>query len=207
MLPIQLPMEETYARAVETLGGLKVPERAQWIRVMVLEMSRIAAHLFMVGGHHAATLGLYTSMFWGVALRDLLLDRFEELTSARIYHMHITMPGGVRRDLPGGFLDRLAVVLDLCIGCGTYAATRDNHAIHMVTIPDLPSNHGTKSHRPAIDYGRCCCWCCVPCAWTSAPLALLPCRGSTFMSASTRTPSSILPDKTSMHHRAFPYLS
>ncbi|KAF0117907.1 MAG: NADH-quinone oxidoreductase subunit D [Rhodospirillaceae bacterium] len=109
-VPDPVPMEETYARAVEMLGGLKVPERAQWIRVMVLEMSRIAAHLFMVGGH-AATLGLYTNMFWGVALRELLLDRFEELTGGRIYHMYIT-PGGVRRDLPDGFLGRLAAVLD-----------------------------------------------------------------------------------------------
>ena len=109
-VPDPVPMEETYARAVEMLGGLNVPERAQWIRVMVLEMSRIAAHLFMVGGH-AATLGLYTNMFWGVALWELLLDRFEELTGGRIYHMYIT-PGGVRRDLPDGFLGRLAAALD-----------------------------------------------------------------------------------------------
>lgn len=109
-VPDPVPMEETYARAVETLGGLEVPARAQWIRTMVLEMSRIAAHLFYFGGH-AATVGMYSNMFWGVADRDHLLDRFEELTGARIYHMYIT-PGGVRRDIPDGFLGRLGETLD-----------------------------------------------------------------------------------------------
>jgi NADH-quinone oxidoreductase subunit D len=109
-VPDPVPMEETYARAVETLGGLEVPERAQWIRVMMLEMSRICAHLFTFGGH-AATVGMYTNMFWGVTDRDRILDLFEELTGARIYHMFIT-PGGVRRDLPDGFLGRLSAVLD-----------------------------------------------------------------------------------------------
>jgi NADH-quinone oxidoreductase subunit D len=54
---------------------------------------------------------MYSNMFWGVTDRDRLLDLFEELTGARIYHMFIT-PGGVRRDLPEGFLGRLSVVLD-----------------------------------------------------------------------------------------------
>jgi NADH-quinone oxidoreductase subunit D len=104
------PMEETYARGVETLGGLEVPERAQWIRTMVLEMSRLCAHLFYFGGV-AATTGQYSNMFWGVADRDRLLDLFEELTGGRVYHMYIT-PGGVRRDVPPGFLQRLSAVLD-----------------------------------------------------------------------------------------------
>jgi NADH-quinone oxidoreductase subunit D len=109
-VPDPVPMEETYARGVEKLGGLEVPERARWVRVMMLEMSRICAHLFYFGGH-AATTGMYSNMFWGVADRDRLLDLFEELTGGRIYHMFIT-PGGVRRDLPPGFLDRLSAVLD-----------------------------------------------------------------------------------------------
>jgi len=109
-VPDPVPMEETYARAVETLGGLEVPVRAEWLRMMVLEMSRLTAHLFTFGGH-AATVGLYTNMFWGVTDRDMILDLFEELTGARVYHMYIT-PGGVRRDLPPGFLDRLSARLD-----------------------------------------------------------------------------------------------
>ena len=109
-VPDPVPMEETYSRAVEMLGGLEVPQRGQWIRVLMLEMSRICAHLFTFGGN-AATIGLYTNMFWGVTMRDLFLDLFEEITGARIYHMYIT-PGGVRRDLPEGLLQRLSDLLD-----------------------------------------------------------------------------------------------
>jgi NADH-quinone oxidoreductase subunit D len=109
-VPDPVPMEETYARSIEMLGGIEVPERAKWIRVMLLEMSRITAHLFTFGGN-AATIGLYTNMFWGVTMRDYFLDLFEEITGARIYHMFIT-PGGVRRDLPRGVLDRVSRMLD-----------------------------------------------------------------------------------------------
>jgi len=109
-VPDPSPMEQTYAQAVEMLGGLEVPERAQWIRAMILEMSRIGAHLFIVGGT-SATIGQYSSMFWGIPDRDLILDLFEELTGARIYQMFIT-PGGVRRDMPDGFLDKLSHLLD-----------------------------------------------------------------------------------------------
>jgi NADH-quinone oxidoreductase subunit D len=109
-VPDPVPMEVCYSLAVEDLCGIEAPERAQWIRVMQLEMSRIAAHLFAFGGH-AATTGMYTPSFWGVADRDLILDRFEELTGGRVYSIY-NIPGGVRRDVPDGFLQRLSSLLD-----------------------------------------------------------------------------------------------
>ena len=109
-VPDPAPMEVVYSSAVEELCGLEVPERAQWLRVMLLEMSRIAAHLFTFGGH-AATTGMYTTMYWGVADRDLMLDLFEELTGGRVYSIY-NIPGGVRRDIPEGFLQRLSNTLD-----------------------------------------------------------------------------------------------
>lgn len=109
-VPDPVPMEVCYSLAVEDLCGLEVPARAQWIRVMQLEMSRVAAHLFAFGGH-AATTGMYSPMFWGVADRDLMLDRFEELTGGRVYSIY-NIPGGVRRDVPEGFLQRLSDLLD-----------------------------------------------------------------------------------------------
>ena len=109
-VPDPVPMEVCYSLAIEEIGGLQAPERAQWIRVMQLEMSRLAAHLFAFGGH-AATTGMYTPMFWGVADRDLVLDRFEELTGGRVYSIY-NIPGGVRRDIPDGFLQRLSSLLD-----------------------------------------------------------------------------------------------
>jgi NADH-quinone oxidoreductase subunit D len=109
-VPDPVPMEVCYSLAVEEIAGLEVPERAQWIRVLQLEMSRIAAHLFTFGGH-AATTGMYTPMFWGVADRDLMLDLFEQLTGGRVYSIY-NLPGGVRQDIPKGFLDNVASTMD-----------------------------------------------------------------------------------------------
>jgi NADH-quinone oxidoreductase subunit D len=109
-VPDPVPMEVVYSLAVEDLCGLKVPLRAQWIRVMQLELSRIASHLFTFGGH-AATTGMYTTSYWGVADRDLILDLFEELSGGRVYHI-FNIPGGIRRDIPEGFLERVTSTLD-----------------------------------------------------------------------------------------------
>ncbi len=113
-VPDPVPMEVCYSLAVEDLADIAVPERAQWIRVLQLELSRIAAHLFFFGGH-AATTGMYTPMYWGVADRDLLLDLFEELTGGRIYSIY-NLPGGVRQDVPDGFLQRVSDTLDYIDG-------------------------------------------------------------------------------------------
>ncbi len=109
-VPDPVPMEETYARAVEILGGLEVPERAQWIRVLMLELSRLCAHIFTFGGN-TATIGQYSNMFWGITDRERILDIFEKIAGGRIYHMYIT-PGGVRRDLPEGILAEISHVMD-----------------------------------------------------------------------------------------------
>ena len=116
-VPDPVPMEVVYSLTVEDIEKMEVPLRGQWIRVMQLELSRIASHLFTFGGH-AATTGMYTPSYWGVADRDLALDLFEELTGGRVYHIY-NIPGGVRRDIPNGFLDRLSDYLD-------YLETRQN---------------------------------------------------------------------------------
>ena len=95
--------EAVYSMAVEAIEGMDVPERAQWIRVMVLELARIIVHLMSIGGCGGPT-GLYTAPNWGLTDRDLLLDIFEKISGARIYHMYI-VPGGVRQDLPAGIED------------------------------------------------------------------------------------------------------
>ncbi len=102
--------EAAYAMAVESLMDWEIPERAKYIRAMVLEMARIGAHLFGLGGH-AGSLGLYTVSHWTIGDRDYILDLFEQLTGARIYHIYI-FPGGVRWDIPDGFLRKLEKVLN-----------------------------------------------------------------------------------------------
>lgn len=97
--------EAVYAMAIEELMGLKVPERALYMRTIILEAARINAYLFSLGGF-GAMIGIYTLMQWSVGDRDYMLDLFSKLTGARIYHMYI-LPGGVRRDFPPGFEDEV----------------------------------------------------------------------------------------------------
>ncbi|HIP61875.1 MAG TPA: NADH-quinone oxidoreductase subunit D [Sulfurovum sp.] len=104
------PNEENFARAVEGLTGLEISQRAKYIRVMVQEMGRIAAQMLWMGGQ-SGSIGMGTVGQWSLYDRDLILDLFEELTGGRVYHMY-TYPGGVRRDLPDGFLLRLSELLD-----------------------------------------------------------------------------------------------
>jgi NADH-quinone oxidoreductase subunit D len=101
--------EYCYAAAVEDLAGLEVPERASWIRTLILEMGRINSYLMYLGGQ-AGALGQGVIGQWTTYVRDLMLDRFEELTGARIYHMFI-LPGGVRDGLPDGFEQRMEETL------------------------------------------------------------------------------------------------
>lgn len=101
--------EYCYAAAVEELAGIQSPERANWIRALILEMGRINSYLMYLGGQ-AGALGQGVIGQWTTYVRDLMLDRFEELTGARIYHMFI-LPGGVRDGLPEGFEQRMEVTL------------------------------------------------------------------------------------------------
>lgn len=102
--------EYNLARGTEELGGIEVPEMANWLRMLVLELARLQVLLRMVPGQ-AATMGLGLGAQWGMYYRELILDRLEELTGGRIYHMYI-LPGGVRGLMPEGFQKRLLENLD-----------------------------------------------------------------------------------------------
>lgn len=104
------PNEENFARGVEQLTGLEVSERAQYLRVLILELARLQAHLLWLAGQ-GASIGLEIVPQWAVGDRDYILDLFEAITGGRVYHMYI-FPGGVRRELPPGTLEQLTALLD-----------------------------------------------------------------------------------------------
>lgn len=147
-VPDPVPMEVIYSMAVEEIMGIEAPERAQWLRVMQLEMSRIASHLFTFGGH-AATTGMYTPSFWGVADRDLILDLFEILSGGRVYHIY-NIPGGVRREIPANFLDKLTQLLD-------YLESRQNDYDHLLFTNPVFARRaqgvGALNKAQALEYG------------------------------------------------------
>ena len=92
--------EMSFAMAVEKLAGIEVPERAHWIRMIILELARISIHLMAYGGLGSPT-GHYTLMYHAHADRNTILNIFEKITGHRVYHQYI-VPGGVRKDLPPG---------------------------------------------------------------------------------------------------------
>ena len=94
-----------YAITVENLAGVKVPERCEAIRVLVCEMARISSHLLGMGvfGMDA---GAWTPFMYTFTEREKLYTLFEELTGAR-FTTSYTRIGGVARDLPDGWLDRV----------------------------------------------------------------------------------------------------
>jgi NADH-quinone oxidoreductase subunit D len=90
-----------FCGAVETLLDLEVPPRAQWLRVLHLELNRIMSHLVWLGTS-ALDLGAI-SMFWYCFRdRETILDLFEMSTGQRMHPRYIQV-GGVIEDIPGGF--------------------------------------------------------------------------------------------------------
>jgi len=102
--------EYLYAAAIEAISGIEVPERANWLRTLNLEMMRLASFLMWIGGQGGA-FGQYTVANWTLTYRDYVLDLFEEMTGGRIYHMYM-VPGGVRAGLPAGFEKRILELMD-----------------------------------------------------------------------------------------------
>ncbi|MEA3352673.1 MAG: NADH-quinone oxidoreductase subunit D, partial [Campylobacterota bacterium] len=72
--------------------------------------ARLQAQMLWMAGQ-SGSIGLGTVGQWSIYDRDLILDLFEQLTGGRVYHMYI-YPGGVRRELPDGFLEKLEIFLD-----------------------------------------------------------------------------------------------
>src|SRR3954465_2387146 len=90
-----------FCMAVEKLLDEEVPARAQYLRVIHLELNRIASHLFWLGTS-ALDLGAITMLWWALRDRDMILDLFE-MSSGQRLHTRYFQVGRVFEDLPPGF--------------------------------------------------------------------------------------------------------
>ncbi|MBA2078719.1 MAG: NADH dehydrogenase [Rhodanobacter sp. 68-29] len=90
--------EHAYVRAIETLLGIEAPERAQYIRTMFDEITRILNHLMWIGSN-ALDLGAMAVFLYAFREREELMDVYEAVSGARM-HATYYRPGGVYRDLP-----------------------------------------------------------------------------------------------------------
>ena len=97
-----MSQEHSYVLAIENLINCKVPKRAQYIRVLFLEITRILNHLLAVGCH-AMDVGAMTPMLWAFEEREKLMEFYERVCGARM-HASYFRPGGIQFDLPAGTL-------------------------------------------------------------------------------------------------------
>ena len=102
--------EWVYVRAVEKAMGVEVPERADYIRLILAELNRIASHLLFYGTYGLDT-GAMNPVMIGFRDRERIQQIFEGVTGARMMHNYFRI-GGVKEDLPDGFVPAVRALLD-----------------------------------------------------------------------------------------------
>jgi NADH-quinone oxidoreductase subunit D len=105
-----LHCELAYSLAVERLAGVEVPPRASAIRVLMTELNRVSSHLVALATN-GMDIGAVSMMIYGFRERESILAFFEKATGLRMNHNYIR-PGGVAADLPPGWKDDVAAILE-----------------------------------------------------------------------------------------------
>lgn len=99
---------------VERMLGMDVPERATWTRTLLAELNRVLNHLMFLGSY-PLELGAITPIFYAFREREDLQAVMEEISGGRMHYM-FNRVGGLREDLPAGWLDRVSAAIDLVRG-------------------------------------------------------------------------------------------
>ena len=105
-----MAQEHSYCLAIEKLFNSKIPRRAQYIRVLFAEITRILNHLLAVGCH-AMDVGAMTPFLWAFEEREKLMEFYERISGARM-HAAYFRPGGVSLDLPKGLLSDIYIFIE-----------------------------------------------------------------------------------------------
>jgi NADH-quinone oxidoreductase subunit D len=103
-------MEHGFVLAIEKLLGLEIPIRAQYIRTMMAELTRIKNHVLNLGSH-IMDVGAMTPNLWLFEIREDLMQLYEHVSGARM-HANYFRAGGVREDIPPAVLDKIGEFLD-----------------------------------------------------------------------------------------------
>ncbi len=143
-----MPNNYAYVKAVEELAGIEVPLRAEYIRVLTMELNRIANHLVFMGSL-LMDLGASTPILYGFREREKILQLFEMICGARMTFSYFRF-GGVRDDLPDGFMPKLnEFIKDMEKRIEDYKELINGNEIFMMRMKNI----GVISAEEAINYG------------------------------------------------------
>ena len=141
--------ELSYVMAVEALAEIEVPERAQWIRMILCELNRISSHLMFMGAFGIDVGVFATPMIYAWREREEILTLFEEVSGERIMYGYFRA-GGLAWDVPLNFKQRVRQVLDSArTGIKDFDGLLTNNEIFIARTKGI----GIIPVEDAIDYG------------------------------------------------------
>ena len=127
---------QSYVGAVEKLVGLELPRRAQYLRVLHMELNRLHSHLVWLGTT-ALDLGAMGVYFYCFRDRDRVLDVFEMSTGQRMHTRYFQI-GGVAEDIPAGFERKVRELISILHkGIAQYEALLDKNEIFLIRTKDV----------------------------------------------------------------------
>ena len=143
-----MAQEHCFSLAVENLFDVIIPQKAQYIRVLFLELTRVLNHLLALTTH-ALDVGALTPFLWGFEEREKIMEFYESVSGARMHAAYIR-PGGVAQDLPDNLILDIDKFVERCF-------------VRFTEIFELPKtnriwtsrlvNVGIITKKKAIDYG------------------------------------------------------
>jgi len=138
----------SYVLAVEKLLDIEAPKRSQYIRIILCELTRISSHLLWLATH-ALDIGAMTVFFYCFRERETLNDIFEMVAGARMNLSYVRI-GGVARDLPDGFVEKVReFVNNFPARLRDYETLLTKNKIWLMRTKDI----GVISAEDAINYG------------------------------------------------------
>ncbi|MGI0141696.1 MAG: NADH-quinone oxidoreductase subunit D [Candidatus Micrarchaeales archaeon] len=141
--------DELYVATIEAALGIPVKERAQYVRVIQLELQRIASHLLWLGTAINDIGQLFSIFMWCFKDRDIILNLMEEATGGRMFYVNMRL-GGLNRDMAPGFANHAYKVLDyLAHRIGEYEEYLESNPIFMERMKKI----GVMSREEAISLG------------------------------------------------------
>ena len=147
--------------AVERMLGMEVPARAVWLRTLLAELNRVLNHLMFMGSY-PIELGAITPMFYAFRERETIQAVMEELSGGRMHYM-FNRVGGLKEDIPAGWLDRTSAAIkavrarlpqieDLIFGNEIFQARTQNVGILSRELIDAYGVSGPISRASGVDF-------------------------------------------------------